>query len=835
MRHSVVTLLLVSWLLPGCSDADPTPKDLAAADVEREATWDGAPFLQDGIPADGTGDLSTDLGMETMTDGVPAEVDGTADVPTDAEWGNPCASPDDCSSGLCIETGAGGVCTDSCIEDCPEGWECKGVPLFGGDLTFVCVPEYWVICSPCEGDDDCKADAGVCVDLDPDGLSCTVPCEDDEDCPGGFVCGAGAVCLPASGSCSCRDVDDVGLELECMMANDQGSCPGIRGCQGPAGWGDCLGPEPALEACDGEDNNCDGVVDEGYDDLDLDGVKDCVDDDDDGDTVVDTEDNCPLTANPEQMDMDGDAAGDLCDDDADGDGFISDQDCEDLDPSVHPQMQEACNLVDDNCNGLIDEGFTDTDQDSLADCIDEDDDNDGEPDEGDNCPLTSNSGQEDLDEDGIGDLCDGDVDGDEIANDADNCGVVPNPLQENADGDSLGDACDLDDDNDGVPDETDNCSFMPNPQQENLDGDLEGDVCDPDDDNDTVGDAADNCPSLSNLDQADLDGDGKGDLCDEDDDEDGVPDLTDNCPIVSNPLQDDHDDDGLGDLCDLDDDNDGVDDEADNCPLEPNTTQDNCDADALGDACDPDDDNDGTQDETDCGECDASIYPGAPEACNGLDDNCNGFTDELTEPECHPYICAGAQGCLTACAAQENCVEGHFCDLNDVDGNGATDECVPALAAGAGCTEAFECVDAYCGNGHCCGAPGELCCADSADCAPLDTVPVCDAPAACTGHRLDGQCNSAKVCKAQQIADHSGCAGALCFPGKYCVGAMVHEDRFCGGSGSCSQDGPPVQNCQGSNPCCNYGCSNGACGSAFNGTLECAYLCFLQPLMCFCF
>ena len=45
-------------------------------------------------------------------------------------------------------------------------------------------------------------------------------------------------------------------------------------------------------------------------------------------------DNCPDIANADQADFDNDGLGDVCDDDADDDGVLSDEDCNDLDPSV---------------------------------------------------------------------------------------------------------------------------------------------------------------------------------------------------------------------------------------------------------------------------------------------------------------------------------------------------------------------------------------------------------------------------------------------------------------------------------------------------------------------
>ncbi|WP_458626606.1 collagen-binding domain-containing protein [Winogradskyella sp. PC D3.3] len=56
--------------------------------------------------------------------------------------------------------------------------------------------------------------------------------------------------------------------------------------------------------------------------------------------------------------------------------------------------EEICDGIDNNGDGVIDEGFADTDGDGVADCID-------------NCVYTYNTDQVDSDGDGIGDACSG--------------------------------------------------------------------------------------------------------------------------------------------------------------------------------------------------------------------------------------------------------------------------------------------------------------------------------------------------------------------------------------------------------------------------------------------
>jgi hypothetical protein len=160
--------------------------------------------------------------------------------------------------------------------------------------------------------------------------------------------------------------------------------------------------------------------------------------DGDGDGVPDLTDNCPSTANADQMDLDLDSVGDVCDSDRDGD--------------------------------------------AVANAVD-------------NCPSVSNVDQSDADNDGVGDPCDDDRDGDGIGNAIDNCPFASNPDQADSDFDGTGDACDADDDNDGVGDTVDNCIRTANPLQADFDSDGRGDACDADADADGVLEAIDACPA----------------------------------------------------------------------------------------------------------------------------------------------------------------------------------------------------------------------------------------------------------------------------------------------------------------------------------------------------
>ncbi len=347
----------------------------------------------------------------------------------------------------------------------------------------------------------------------------------------------------------------------------------VQDCVAPAGYaelpGDCNDDDPNIhpgvfDTCgDGIDQNCDGIVDNGW------GREFCNGVDDNCNGLIDEGVTTTFYR------------------DADGDGFgtASDTvqacqrpagyvelagDCNDANPNIHPGVfdtcgdgidqncdgavdngwgREICNGVDDNCNGVIDEGVTqtfyrDADGDGYGtnsatvqactappgyvalggDC------NDSNP--------AVNPGMPEICGNHIDDNCNGVVD--------ENKGTT---YYRDLDGDTYGDptqsvlACepppgytiysgDCDDMDPYVhPGATELCNGF----DDNCNGVIDDSpFCDAD--KDGVLNGVDNCPTVYNPDQRDVDGDGIGDACD-------------NCPLVANALQADFDGDGIGDAC----------------------------------------------------------------------------------------------------------------------------------------------------------------------------------------------------------------------------------------------------------------------------------------------
>jgi len=509
-------------------------------------------------------------GGETCDDGDTEDGDGcSATCDIEAGWaciGAPSDCDEVCGDGVVTpsehcddgDTDDGDGCSAAC--DIEAGWACIGAP---SDCDEVCGDG---TVTPSEDCDDGDTDDG-------DGCSATCGIEAGWACIGepsdcDEVCGDGVV--TPSEDCDDGDTDDGdGCSATCTVEDGWTCDDAPSECETTCGDGVRAGDE----ACD------DGNTDDG------DGCSSiCEGEDRDRDGVIDPDDNCIDTPNPDQVDSDDDGIGNVCDSDRDGDGIPNDDEGEDGTGTDPDDPDTDGDGTDDGTELEI----GDRGDGEPTDPLDPDSDGDGLCDGSATVDGVCEAG-EDSDDDGIGD----DDETDPNDEDTDDGGVDDGTeVLEHGTDPLVGE--DDDSDRDGIPNVDDNCVTTPNPDQADSDDDGIGDVCDDDDgdddaDDDGIPDREDNCVTTPNPDQADSDDDGIGDVCDDDDgdddaDDDGVPDRDDNCVTTPNPDQVDSDDDGLGDVCDDDRDGDGLtNDEEDDFETDPD---------------DPDTDGDGVDDGT---------------------------------------------------------------------------------------------------------------------------------------------------------------------------------------------------------------------------------------------
>jgi len=550
-------------------------------------------------------------------------------VPMHPRLCQPCSENADCAtnlqgagSALCIPHDAeGSFCGGFCAVDdeCPDGFTCDDVISQSGVPVKQCVPANG---APCGCNDkfvqsgnetECHVENpfGRCDGVrycTPEGLSeCTAETPEDEICDG------------EDNDCSGIKDDNIGQEA-CQEQNSFGTCYGLGVCI--AGQFYCDAPVPAREQCDALDNDCDGLTDEDFNvDIDDDGVIDCLDEDPDGDGIPSISDNCPLVYNPLQENWDNDVQGDACDNDDDNDFAPDAIDCEPFNRDVYPGALEQCDGHDNNCNDEVDEGFLNSDDDELPDCIDPDDDNDLINDPNDNCPLDYNPQQENFDRDVQGDLCDPDDDNDFVLDDGSGNDVIGDRPCTTGQGVN----CD------------DNCQFLANQDQTDSDGDGHGDACDLDDDDDTIPDTEDNCRLVPNVTQANYDRDAEGDACDPDDDNDGVPDNLDCEPRNEDVYP------GAEEFCDsLDNNCNGISDERDAIGCDDyrrDQDRDGFGTDQVRCLCAPTGDYTSQSQEVDCLDTNPAVHPDAIEICDdNLDNDCNGSQNDRDAIGCSFYF-----------------------------------------------------------------------------------------------------------------------------------------------------------------------------------------------------
>ena len=291
---------------------------------------------------------------------------------------DPCTVSDSCQAdGACVGNDLGDLCTCDVDDDCiglDNGDRCDGVPHCNQetskceqaeDSVVVCPTDDESLClknlcvpstgdcvltaqndgQACDDSDACTlddlCDDGLCLGLATkvdDGLNCTIDACDPETGLVSNTLGAGFCLILGVGGDTDKCIPD-------GLVNQANDCEVCDALSTPEAWANNDGV-----ACDAGEGSINGICEAGA----------CVgSEDSDSDGVVNGLDNCPSVPNSGQLDTDDDGAGDACDDDDDDDGTLDDEDCAPLDDEVHPQAEEICDGLDNDCDAALDGGDED--------------------------------------------------------------------------------------------------------------------------------------------------------------------------------------------------------------------------------------------------------------------------------------------------------------------------------------------------------------------------------------------------------------------------------------------------------------------------------------------